>query len=134
MTVTNEFVHNVEYIPTIDYLYCLACFQRTNNRQNKSGKSDLPGKEEKASLLGWEAGWSECCSANVPRVKPTYRVIGLSIERKGGTENPKTLDRFAIPEDRPCIVDAINYSHNLVEYLALSSSYFKPCTNLSLGK
>jgi len=29
-----------------------------DNRRNKSGKSDLPGKEEKASLLGRKAGWS----------------------------------------------------------------------------
>ena len=54
---------------------------------------DVPRTEEKASLLGWGAGWSECCSANVPRVKPIDRVIGLSIERKGRPENPKILDR-----------------------------------------
>lgn len=55
---------------------------------------DVPRTEEKASLLGGrQAGWSECCSANVPRVKPTNRVIGLSIERKGRPENPKILDR-----------------------------------------
>ena len=33
-------------------------------------------QEERTSLFGrGEAGWSECCSANVPRVKPTNRVI-----------------------------------------------------------
>jgi hypothetical protein len=52
LTVTNEFVRHVVCIPTIDYLYCLACFYWPHNRQNKSGKSDLSGKEEKASLLG----------------------------------------------------------------------------------
>ena len=32
-------------------------------------------EERKASLLSGGAGWSECCSANVPRVKPRKRVI-----------------------------------------------------------
>ena len=98
LAVTNEFVRHVEYIPIINYLYCLACFQRPHNRQNKSGKSDLQRKEEKASLLGWEAGWSECCSANVPRVKSTNRVIGLSRGRKG---NRKYWTTDANPEDCP---------------------------------
>ena len=29
-----------------------------HNRRDKSGKSDLPRKEDKANLLGWEAGWN----------------------------------------------------------------------------
>jgi hypothetical protein len=94
LAVTNEFVRHVEYIPIINYLYCLACFQRPHNRQNKSGKSDLPGKEEKASLLGWEAG-RRCMwlGGITPRVKPKNRVIGVIEKANGRPENPEILDR-----------------------------------------
>ena len=38
----------------------IAAIVSPHNRRKKSGKSDLSGKEEKASLLGWGAGRSEC--------------------------------------------------------------------------
>ena len=60
---------------------------------------DVPRTEEKASLLGWGAGWSECCSANVPRVKPIDRVIGLSIERRGDRKILRIWTANANPKD-----------------------------------
>ncbi len=72
-------------------------------------------QEEKASLLGWEAGWSEWGSAEYRREQ--NREIELSGYRESergtngaafreGLENPEILDRCANPEDRPFGGDA----------------------------
>ena len=57
--------------------------QTKEERQIRFAENGRKKEKERTSLLGWEAGWSECGSANVPRVKPTYRVIGGLRRRKG---------------------------------------------------